>query len=595
VTSGSSVVPLLIACGFRASFPVGIAWVVTRLLSRSSATTRHFTWACAISIATLLPIMTVAMPHWSVSTPAPLTRLASPLRIEAVPATPSSIATKERIGPDSTFRLDHRRPGGFTPWEIASWVWITGVAGVFCYVLMGHLAAWRLYRTTQRMQTPWIEEAEQLARELRINRSLCFVESAQVSVPLVLYLWRPIIVIPEAAAQWPWGRIRAVLLHELAHIKRNDVRIQTVAQMACAAYWFNPLVWLAAHQLRLECERACDDAVLMGGTSGADYATHLYEIARAGSAPASAPFAIGLAVHRSQLEQRLVAILNPRTPRLSVTALGRVMVALPVLFVALAAGALQITARAIEVPVAAIRIPAAVIRVGPRAELLSAHKSQAKTRPVPTEANGVRNSDPREFHWSAVMREHQTVEVCIARGSIRVLPSEDDAVRVDAQTDGPHRGRIQAVATPSGMKFCSVVTTVHGTRNDCAGSEETSHDPDDLSRTDVVLHVPAGVHVAGSTLSGDITAEHPSADIDMATHDGDVTLQLAAEEGANFSGNLIHGSIDSDFPLEDNTPPLLPSVKPAWNAPRIVHAMVGAGGPRLTAVIVNGNIRLRRR
>jgi len=445
------------------------------------------------------------------------------------------------------------------------------------------------------MQKPWIEEAEQLARELRINGCLCFVESAQVSVPLVLHLWRPVIVMPQAAAQWPWGRVRAVLLHELAHIKRNDVHIQTLAQMACAAYWFNPLVWFAANQLRLECERACDDSVLMGGTSGADYATHLYEIARAGSAPVSAPFAIGLAVHRSQLEERFVAILNPRTPRLTATVLGRVMVALPVLFVALAAGAIQITARGIEVPVAAIRIPAAVIRVGPRAELLSAHEPQAKTRPVPTEANGVRSSASGEFHWSAVMREHQTVEVRIARGSIRVLPSEDDAVRVDARTDDPHKVRIQAVVTPSGMKFCSALTTVHGARSDCEASEETSHDQDDLSRTDVVLRVPAAVHVAGSTLSGDITAEHPGADIDMATNDGDVTLQLAAEEGANFSGNLIDGSIDSDFPLEDNTPLLIPGIKPASNGPRIVHAVLGAGGPRLTAVVVNGNIRLLRR
>jgi beta-lactamase regulating signal transducer with metallopeptidase domain len=593
--SGSSVVPLLIACGFRASFPVGIAWVVTRQLSRSSAATRHFTWACAISIAALLPIMTVAMPHWSVGTPAPLARLASPMRIEAVPGTPSSVDTTERIGPDSTLRLDDRRPGGFTHWGISTWIWITGAAGVSCYVLMGHLAVWRLYRKTQTMKTPWIDEAEQLARELRINKALYFAESAQVSVPLVLYLWRPIIVMPEAAAGWASARLRAVLLHELAHIKRNDALIQTVVQMACAAYWFNPLVWFAANHLRLECERACDDSVLMGGTSGADYATHLYEIARAGSAPASAPLAIGLALHRSQLEQRLVAILNPRTPRQSATALGRVLVALPVLFVALAAGALQVTARAIEVPVAAIRIPAAVKRVGPRAELLSAHEPQAKTRPVPTEANSIGSSASGEFHWSAVMREHQTVDVHIARGSIRVLPSEDAAVHVDAQTDDPHNGRIQAVASPSGMKFCSVVTTVHGARNDCAGSEETSHDQDDLPRTDVVLHVPAGVHVAGSTLGGDITAEHPSSDIDMATHDGDVTLQLAAEEGANFSGNLIDGSIESDFPLADNTPPLLPGVKPASNAPRIVHATLGAGGPRLTAVVVNGNIRLLRR
>jgi hypothetical protein len=100
--SGSNVVPLLIACGFRASFPLGIAWLVTRLLSRSSAATRHFMWACAISIAALLPLMTVAMPHWSARTPAPLTRLAPPAQIEAVPATRSSVATTELKGPDAT-------------------------------------------------------------------------------------------------------------------------------------------------------------------------------------------------------------------------------------------------------------------------------------------------------------------------------------------------------------------------------------------------------------------------------------------------------------------------------------------------------------
>jgi hypothetical protein len=111
--SGSNVVPLLIACGFRASFPLGVAWLVTRLLSRSSAATRHFTWACAIGIAALLPIMTVALPHWSVGTPVPLTRLASPAQIEAVPATQSSVATPERIGPDATGKYPPAEPGAF--------------------------------------------------------------------------------------------------------------------------------------------------------------------------------------------------------------------------------------------------------------------------------------------------------------------------------------------------------------------------------------------------------------------------------------------------------------------------------------------------
>jgi len=271
------------------------------------------------------------------------------------------------------------------------------------------------------------------------------------------------------------------------------------------------------------------------------------------------------------------------------------MVALPMLFVALAAGAIHVTARAIEVPGGTVKIPAVVLRVGPRAELLSAREPQTKSAPVLTGTKGVGSSASREFHWSAVMREYQTVEVRIARGSIRILRSEHGAVRVDAQTDDPRRDRIEAAATPTGMKFCSVRTTVHEARSRFEASTGTSEDHGEPARIDVVLHIPAGVRVAGSTLSGDITAEHPGADIDMATHDGDVTLQLAAEESADFSGNLIDGSIDSDFPLEDNLPPLLSGAGPASNAPRIVHAMVGTGGPRLTAAVINGNIRLLRR
>jgi len=397
---------------------------------------------------------------------------------------------------------------------------------------------------------------------------------------------------PEAAAQWHWARIRAVLLHELAHIKRNDLHIQSLAQLVCAVYWFNPLIWFAAHQLRLERERACDDCVLMDGTSGADYATHLFEIARAGSTPTSTPFAIGLAVHRSQLEQRLAAILNPKTPRHSTTVLGQFIVALPVLLVALTAGAIQITARAIEVPVGAIKIPAAAMQAD--AAQLSGRGTQAKMRTVPTESSAEWNSQSGDFHWTATMREHQTVEVHIARGSIRVLPSGDDTVRVQARTDDPHKSGIQTVSTPSGVTFCNVVTTVRGSRNYCEPGQDTRVQ-EDQPTTDFVIYVPAGLHFAGSAVFGNVTAEHPSADIDMATIDGDITLQLATEEGATFKGNVIDGAIDSDFPLIDNTPTLPSGERPASNAPRIVHAIVGSGGPHLSAMVVNGNIRLLRR
>jgi beta-lactamase regulating signal transducer with metallopeptidase domain len=590
-----NVIPLLIECGFRASLPVGIAWATTRLASRSSAATRHFIWACAITIALLLPLSMTATPRWSVVTPTRLARLASAARVEAVPSTVRSVATTKRIGLDAAGTPKNRWPGGLTPWIIATWIWMTGAAAVFGYVLLGHFAAWRLYRTTRKIHDPWIQDAELLTREAGFSGPLSVVESRAISAPVVLHLWRPIVVMPEAAGRWSRARIRAVLLHEFAHIKRNDSRIQSLAQLACAVYWFNPLIWFVAHQLRLERERACDDFVLVSGTSRADYATDLLEIASGSSARTLTHFAIGLAEHRSQLEQRIVAIVNPRTPRHTMTLLGRFMVALPTLLVALAAGAVQIKATAIQAPIGRIKIPVPATQVRSSSSELSTGGTQAKMRSVATESNAERNSQPDGFHWAARMNEHQTVEVHLGRGSIQVLPSTDGMVRVEARTDNSNRSEIKAVSTSSGVKFCNIIGTTRESQNYCEPGPQASRIEEDQPATEFVIYVPDSLHFSGSTILGDITAERPSADSDLATINGSITVKLAPQESANFNGSLIDGEIDSDFPLSDNTPTLPTGERPAMSAPRIVQAIVGSGGPHISAMVVNGNIRLLRR
>ena len=51
-----------------------------------------------------------------------------------------------------------------------------------------------------------------------------------------------------------------------------------MGRVACALYWFHPLVWTAARRLRAESERACDDLALVFGARPSDYAEHLLDI-----------------------------------------------------------------------------------------------------------------------------------------------------------------------------------------------------------------------------------------------------------------------------------------------------------------------------
>ncbi|HSF39535.1 MAG TPA: M56 family metallopeptidase, partial [Thermoanaerobaculia bacterium] len=112
---------------------------------------------------------------------------------------------------------------------------------------------------------------------------------------------------------------RAVLLHELAHVARGDYLAQLVSEVARALHWWNPLVWRAAGKLRLESEHACDDQVLTAGARPSDYAGDLLDIARSLHAlRATAP--AGLAMARpSELTGRLLAVLDPRRNRRSLS------------------------------------------------------------------------------------------------------------------------------------------------------------------------------------------------------------------------------------------------------------------------------------
>src|SRR5262249_37970725 len=103
---------------------------------------------------------------------------------------------------------------------------------------------------------------------------------SDVSVPMVAGLFRPVILMPRAAESWPASQLAAALRHEHAHLQRKDLWTSLIAHLACAVYWFHPLAWAIARQMRHEQETACDDAVLCSGFEPASYAEALIAAAR---------------------------------------------------------------------------------------------------------------------------------------------------------------------------------------------------------------------------------------------------------------------------------------------------------------------------
>jgi beta-lactamase regulating signal transducer with metallopeptidase domain len=205
-------------------------------------------------------------------------------------------------------------------------VWLMGAGIALFQIPLGVLGIYFLSRRSQRITSGSLGRMlSNVADELGGRRPVTLLIEAsgtRVVTPMTWGMLRPVILLPAEVESWPASRLRLVLLHELAHIKRQDCLTQTVAQIAGALYWFNPLMWQAVRQLRLEAEQACDDIVLQAGCTSQDYARHLLQIARHSCVSRYASLAMVPIGRPSKMEQRLRSILDAGRRRGEVTRRG---------------------------------------------------------------------------------------------------------------------------------------------------------------------------------------------------------------------------------------------------------------------------------
>jgi uncharacterized protein (TIGR03435 family) len=282
-----------------------VALLATRLIHRIAASTRALIVTAAFGVLLVLPAMELVLPARPVAVQLP--RIAS----GADAAVPQITTKSESIRGMGNSRVGaavvppSRLPRAATLVRLA---W--GIGMLLVLIRLG-VGLGRL-RTLRNTGEPWANSmATAILRQSTSRRVYLFLHSG-LNAPMTCGIVRPAIGLPIDARDWSAAELQQALIHEVEHIRRADWLVQVLARVACGLYWFHPLAWLAARRLHLECEHACDDAVVR--VSGpASYAQQLVSIARRLSEGVSRP-ALSMA-DRRDLSKRVDAVLNRKRPR----------------------------------------------------------------------------------------------------------------------------------------------------------------------------------------------------------------------------------------------------------------------------------------
>jgi TonB family protein len=293
----SRLVPLL-SLLIRSGVILLAAEVLRRALRGSPAARRHNVVLFAVALLIDWPLLASLIPAIPVSWPAWF----APIR-HAQGGVETSQTFRAIAGNESAHFNVY--------WPVI--VWALGALITAAPFVIGALRLRRMVRSAKPVYDDALRRlVSDLSSELHIAKVPETLLLAGPAMPMTFGLLRPRVLLPDAALTWTQSRLRAVLLHELAHVKRRDLASQFLAQLATTLWWFQPISWISRSSLRRESERACDELVLRQGVPASEYAAELLEIARSFGATGHCAAAIPMATEANcgDLEDRLQNILT---------------------------------------------------------------------------------------------------------------------------------------------------------------------------------------------------------------------------------------------------------------------------------------------
>lgn len=306
---------MLIGFAWKSALIAGLTLGLLRLARTRSAGERSLVAHVGLLALLVLPVASLVLPLWQ---PLPASWVAEAAPTASVLTETGGSAVDPAVAAASVPAVADTAGSPLISLsvgaDLAPFLYLVPLALLFGVML---LAVLRLFAMRGRAEVlvegSWLSALAEAQRRMGFKHGTALLVSDELRSPISWGLLRSTIVLSPKAVQ-AVGEAEAIIAHELAHIARLDWAKLLASRVACAVFWFNPLVWILAresHQLR---EEAADDAVLMADIDGPDYATLLVGAARHDN-KAALMAAHGVAPSKNSLKRRITRVLDASLKR----------------------------------------------------------------------------------------------------------------------------------------------------------------------------------------------------------------------------------------------------------------------------------------
>ena len=268
----------------------------------SSPNVRYILACAALAVMATAPVLT-----WSLLRPPAPHPIASPSTAAISAAAPTAVGNVPALFPAAVYVAV---PPAFLPWVVA--VWLAGAVTFWLRLFGGWILAERLRsRLIRPAPREWQQALDRLGSRIRVSRPARLLVSSLVQAPAVMGWLRPVVLVPVGAlAGLPPEQIEALLLHELAHIRRHDYLVNLLQSFVEALLFYHPAVWWVSGHIRAEREHCCDDVAVSVSGDVLNYARALAELETARTARLGAV----MAATGGSLAHRIARLLGQSRP-----------------------------------------------------------------------------------------------------------------------------------------------------------------------------------------------------------------------------------------------------------------------------------------